>query len=219
MLVTLVSLHLVLNYYGVRGLALRTLNRQRASFLWSTFRQTKHVPSPAEVSEHEHLFVNSSILKDTATGQVLGSCIFASNGLGRILATGHGTPPFDLFKTEQYILWFDRTCISNSGKELRSGALHMHIVLKKGHGALDHLKAWVHAYEVAKLLAEYPETIDPTTALCVSYASAAEHLPSFLKELAEKTWIVEEGGLVTTLPRKLLVEADVAFDGESTKDR
>ncbi len=84
---------------------------------------------------------------------------------------------------------------------------------------MDHLKAWVHAYEVAKLLAEYPETIDPTTALCVSYASAAEHLPSFLKELAEKTWIVEEGGLVTTLPRKLLVEADVAFDGESTKDR
>ncbi|SJK97049.1 uncharacterized protein ARMOST_00299 [Armillaria ostoyae] len=219
MLVTLVSLHLVLNYYGVRGLALRTLNRQRASFLWSTFRQTKDVPSPAEASGHEHIFANSSILKDVATGQVLGSCIFSSNGLGRILATGHGTPPFDLFKTEQYVLWFDRTCISNSGKELRSGTLRMHIVLKKGHGALDHLKAWVHAYEVANLLAEYPETIDPTTALCVSYASAVEHLPSFLKKLAEKTWIVEEGGLVTTLPRKLLVEADVAFDGESPKDR
>ncbi|KAK0213232.1 vitamin B6 photo-protection and homoeostasis-domain-containing protein [Desarmillaria ectypa] len=219
MLVTLVSLHLALNYYGVRGLALRTLNRQRASFLWSTFRQTKDIPSPAAVSEHEHIFANSSILKDVMTGRVLGSCIFASNGFEHILATGHGVPPFDLFKTEQYVLWFDRTCISNSGKELRSDILYMNIVLKKGHGALDHLKAWVHAYEVGKLLAEYPETTDPTTALCVSYASAVEHLPSFLTELAEKTWIVEEGGLVTTLPRKLLVEADVAFDGERRKDQ
>ncbi|KAG7446676.1 DUF647-domain-containing protein [Guyanagaster necrorhizus] len=219
MLVVLVSLHLVLNYYGVRGLSLRTLNRQRANILWSTFRETKDVLSPTEVTKHEHIFANSSILKDVTTGQELGSCTFASEGLGSIFATGHGVLLFDVFKTEQYLLWFHRTCIDSSGKKLMGGAPRMHIVLKKGHGALDHLKAWVHAYEVGKLLAEYPKTEDPTMALCVSYASAVEHLPLFLKELAEKTWMVEEGGLVTTLPRKLLVEVDVVSGGEPRKDQ
>ncbi len=153
LLVILVSTHILLNYIGIRGLALRTLNRQRATRLWDGFIRSGHktVHSPEDISSVENLFYWHE-----------DRVIFAVSGIPDRQA-------LSITHEDKYLLCVDHTDT-------------VHIVLKEGHGPMDHLKAWIHAS-----------------------GGELDHFESFTEALEQKGWIIGEGGLVTRLPRRVVV--------------
>ena len=135
----LVWLHLIINYFGVRGLALRTLNRQRLSIVWMTYRdstakslltsrsltkgtipQVAQIPTPAIVSNSERIFDLSGFgtIRDSITAKKLGVC-FIGSPLSEHLVR-HQLPALiathllNLFEAEGYLIWFDAGCLSPS---------------------------------------------------------------------------------------------------------
>lgn len=53
LMITLVFVHLMMNYLGVRAVTLRTLNRQRATILFEQWEKSRRILSPAEVARKE----------------------------------------------------------------------------------------------------------------------------------------------------------------------
>lgn len=147
----LVCLHLIINYFGVRGLALRTLNRQRLSIAWMTYRdsmasststsskllvndatpQITRVPSPATVSISERIFDLSGFgtVRDSITGKNLGLCSIGSSFSELIVQ--HQQPDWivtrllQIFQTERYLIWFDAGCLKTgtTGIVIRHGVI------------------------------------------------------------------------------------------------
>jgi len=129
----LVGLHLVINYFGVKGLALRTLNRQRLSIAWIAYRnsdatstlsvngtppQVTQIPSPAAVGMSERIFDISGFgtVRNNITGKSLGLCSIGSSFSE--LVVQHQQPVWiatrllEIFQTERYLVWFDVGCLS-----------------------------------------------------------------------------------------------------------
>ncbi|KIY72534.1 hypothetical protein CYLTODRAFT_343854, partial [Cylindrobasidium torrendii FP15055 ss-10] len=146
----LVTMHLLINYLGIRGLELVTLNRQRATLLWKSFEVSMHasVPTPAVLAQQERLFFNHQGLPKFAL---------------------HGIPSTQSMTANEdgYIL-----CPHNE----------VWIVLKEGHGPITQLRAWVHAL-----------------------GGDLKHFQHFVESLERQGWIVNEGGLVTRLPRRVII--------------
>lgn len=175
LLIVLVISHILVNYAAVRGVVLRSLNRQRAGLLWTAYRcdPTKSTYlTPTSVAKEELIFSQSSELYDTAGGtsrrRVTGYCRIGTPlstillGANRQMSWGRWTTSrpakwakdltsaqvlilFDEFSSENFIVWLSPEIPSQSFPVL-------HIVLKEGHAPSDHLKAWVLATEFASLL-------------------------------------------------------------------
>jgi hypothetical protein len=80
-LFALVVGHLLANYFAVRSVVLRSLNRQRSSILWSTFRNSTDgnrivILTPTEVSNREIILeiilVIPGRLRDAVSNRVIG---------------------------------------------------------------------------------------------------------------------------------------------------
>lgn len=175
LLIVLVISHILVNYAAVRGVVLRSLNRQRAGLLWTAYRcdPTKSTYlTPTSVAKEELIFSQSSELYDTAGGtsrrRVTRYCRIGTPlstillGANRQMSWGRWTTSrpakwakdltsaqvlilFDEFSSENFIVWLSPEIPSQSFPVL-------HIVLKEGHAPSDHLKAWVLATEFASLL-------------------------------------------------------------------
>jgi hypothetical protein len=221
----MVFLHLGINYFAVRGLALRTLNRQRTSILWTDFRSTRHklqsssqILSPLEVSRREQIFSRPDTLRDGSSGAILGYCTIGSS-ISRELQSVELDSFHDvveIFKEERYILWLNPRCLylepDTRRPSLAAGllgggpSLHLHIFLKVGHTSMDHARAWSHALEVASMLRSRHETesdsnstksrILSTIALMrTAHERMAEHFPTFMNGLKEAGWNVSDGSI------------------------
>ncbi|KAF8816705.1 DUF647-domain-containing protein [Phlegmacium glaucopus] len=142
----LVWLHLIINYFGVKGLALRTLNRQRLSIIWMTYQnsntaspstsstllvndttpQVIHVPSPTTVSISERIFDLSGFgtVRDSITGEKLGLCSIGSSFSELIVqhqrAVWIATRLLQIFQTERYLIWFDAGCLSQGLQDIKN---------------------------------------------------------------------------------------------------
>ncbi|KAL0569071.1 hypothetical protein V5O48_012898 [Marasmius crinis-equi] len=159
-LLLLVMLHLGINYLAVRGVILRTLNRQRAALAWCMYRgpiqPTEHcprAPRPGDVAQIESIFHRPEVILDDS-GTPLGHCSIGSS-IGTVLSQSMSIPTvvFDTLKNEKYVLWFDPKCLSHRSSPdspVVIGTPHIHIFLKEGHRSFDHLRAWLHAIEVAR---------------------------------------------------------------------
>ncbi|EDR06902.1 uncharacterized protein LACBIDRAFT_144697, partial [Laccaria bicolor S238N-H82] len=79
-LLVLVGLHLTINYIGVRGLVLRTLNGQRTWIAWSAYMRTqpRRAPTPVEVASLERIFERPGGFRDPRRGVILGHCTIGS---------------------------------------------------------------------------------------------------------------------------------------------
>ncbi|KIM36697.1 hypothetical protein M413DRAFT_77955, partial [Hebeloma cylindrosporum] len=83
-LFSLVALHLIINYLGVRGLVLRSLNRQRLAIAWIMYRNSERssVPTPPEVAKRERIFERFGMIRDVDNLEQLGHCSIGSSCQG-----------------------------------------------------------------------------------------------------------------------------------------
>ncbi|KAJ7150836.1 vitamin B6 photo-protection and homoeostasis-domain-containing protein [Mycena crocata] len=230
-LFALVGLHLGLNYLGIRGVVLRTLNRQRMSIAWDLYRERAEtkIPSPAEVSDLERVFERPGILREIRTNSIAGRCTIGSS-LNAVLR-GSLIPYalLDQMEHERYVLWFDRTCLSsppNGSDQLRPGAVHLHICLKERHSAQDQLKAWANAVEVGRMLvlqqrASFPRAA-PAELVLAAYRRVEPIFADFLQGMRTAGWNTADVALLSGSPRTLVVSiepTDLGTDVEEKKDR
>ncbi|RYO27787.1 hypothetical protein AA0113_g12219 [Alternaria arborescens] len=150
-LLFLLAVHLATNYAAVKAVRMRSLNRQRASILFSNILQHGVVLSPNEVSKRERIFHRGDVLR-WSDDEMLGHCkigVSLQEMLGQMgeqnTQTGslalHAIQISELltvFTNEAYI-----ACPAAS-------AVDISIVLKAGCGPNDQLKAWAHALLLAK---------------------------------------------------------------------
>ncbi|KAJ7249373.1 vitamin B6 photo-protection and homoeostasis-domain-containing protein [Mycena rebaudengoi] len=189
----LVGLHLALNYVGIRGVVLRTLNRQRLSMVWDVYRESSDTKfaSPAEIAKLERVFSRPGVLRDVNTGRIAGHCTIGSS-LTTVLGNSLIPPPLaEFLKSEHYLL---------------PGAVHLHICLKEGYNAADQLKAWVHATEVGRMLllqqrASFPRP-DPTELILAAHVRVERLFVDFLHGLHETGWNTVDGALLPGFPSR-----------------
>jgi len=209
-LFTLVALHLVINYFGVRGLILRSLNRQRLAVAWIMYQKSEQssVPTPLQVAERERIFERFGMIRDVDTHEQLGHCTIGSS-LSGILRDPIPSELPELFQQEQYLIWFDQRCLlRGTGKAetpYSAGVRRIHICLKEGYTLSDQFKAWVHAVEVCRLgfRIHGSANVDGVAALDVirtAYDAVAVHIADFTSKLQSAGWNPGDYALMTGSP-------------------
>lgn len=209
-MIALLTIHLGTNYFAVRAVSMRTLNRQRANLLFSAYLEsynttredesTNRFLTPEEISIRERIFERDGVLRWQG-GQILGYCEIGVS-LRRILdsfskpdsTTGSYTGTgfsnaqklLDEFGMEDYILWYDQT---------RKTFL---IVLKSTASVTTQLHAWMHALTLAKKIDEGLEDKSILEAIIKTHtALRAIALKTFDVQLLEAGWDIETGALET----------------------
>ncbi|KAJ8495775.1 hypothetical protein ONZ45_g12723 [Pleurotus djamor] len=216
-LLFMLSLHLLFNYMGVRGLVLRSLNRQRATTAWLAFSYSHSDPtrrkilSPDEVSHRERTFDTPCNLRDPGSGRLVGRCL-----IGSTLSGGPENLPTEWFSVpnEKYILARLPSHRHATGAE---APVDLRVFLRPGHTSLDHLKAWAHASEAAMLYAPLVSgskekqtgirnTHETGTVFETAYHRVDESWDVWLKGLKDAGWNLDEGAIITGAPKTVVVE-------------
>ncbi|EEB92583.1 hypothetical protein MPER_08884, partial [Moniliophthora perniciosa FA553] len=208
-LAILMVFHLSLNYTAVRGVVLRTLNRQRACLAWAIYRSGEYQSgahngtaddiTPSHISKLEQIFHRPDRLVDLS-GKTVGRCKIGSS-LASISLNGQASDSlekvFDILRREQ-----------------------------------DQLKAWVHATELAlmksrarrRALASASQT--PEELIASSYRVVDEVYPNFLQAMHQKGWVStndENLELMATLlpgpPRSIIVGIHDVVHSDIKKQR
>jgi hypothetical protein len=163
-MITLLGIHLGMNYLAVRSVSMRTLNRQRANLVFSTvypkLPQTEggktrglreRFPTPEEISLQERIFERDGVLR-LQGGKVLGYCLIGVplrsildhfTTADKITSSYTGANSqniaklLDIFQDEGYFMWYDKK---------RSRFL---ICLKFPSDTETQLRAWMHALFMA----------------------------------------------------------------------
>jgi len=236
----LLAAHLLANYIAVRGVVLRSLNRQRTGIAWTAYRQSDNseVPSPAHVATYERILDFPGTLctatRDGAGRRIVG---WATVGLSlsSVLSKPIPTKTLTIFDSERYILWFDPRGLGQPG-DVR---VRLHVFLKEGHKGVDHLKAWVHAVEAGRVWArrrertrtalgeprredralskaECDETDEASGVICEAYQGVKEHFATFVEKMRVRGWLVEDGGIniLTGSPKSVVVSVSTREDLE-----
>jgi len=218
-MIALLAIHLGTNYLAVRAVSMRTLNRQRANLVFSTYLEnsslqekedSKCFPTPEQISVQERIFERDGVLRWKG-GKILGHCEIGVP-LRRILdlferphrATGSYTGPqslnaarlLDEFQNEEYILWYD---------EPQKTVL---IVLKASSNTKTQLYAWLHALYLAKAI-DIGRKDTPIMESVVQTRSELELFrESFLKGLQKVGWDIETGALETKSGTRIKDESE-----------
>ena len=205
-LIFLLVIHIATNRLAVRAVSLRTLNRQRANLVFSTFFEDGVVLRPEEVSAKERIFERDGVLRWKGS-KVLG---FGRIGIElRHLLTNPqqqssstsaiGCPTVvlkdlaELYAAEQYLLWYD--------ENLRT----VLIVLKDQASTVSQLQSWAHGLLLVRHLAERPPTlrevkIDITDALKALRSTLVEVKHGFgglVSRLEDVGWDLKTASLET----------------------
>ncbi|KAI4136786.1 MAG: hypothetical protein LQ341_005449, partial [Variospora aurantia] len=142
-LILLLSIHLAMNHAAVRAVRMRSLNRQRANLVFSTFLDQNKVLTPKEVSLQERIFERDGVLRWRGSGafaaakiglplwHLLASLAPAHEMTGSIRDREAKVMRLvSLYRDEEFLVWY------NAPQRLG------HITLKVGAGAKSQLKAW-----------------------------------------------------------------------------
>jgi len=219
----LVGLHLVINYLGVRGLELRSLNRQRVGIAWNMYRLSggTKVPSPAQVSRVEHLLGRPDVFRDDS-GRIVGCCTIGSY-FSEVFPDHFSPRLLEVFEQERYLLWGSRKSQNQSpGRDVqnfyREGPIHLHILLKEGYSGDDQLKAWIHAADLCRMLATVPLTQrnsehddnddDALSLVGRTLRNSGHDFPGFVNGLRGAGWNVDDLVLVAGSPKAVLTSIE-----------
>ncbi|KAF8231011.1 DUF647-domain-containing protein [Tricholoma matsutake] len=226
----LVAFHLGINYLGVRGLVLRTLNRQRVSIAWTSYRLSNNttVPNPKDVSQAEHILSHPAVFRDPLH-RITGTCTI---GLSFFDAF-EGHFPFNLFEhfeEERYLLWYDAKCLrparDGAGHAVH-GPVYLHIILKDGYTINDQLKAWIHAAELCSMVGRKDtrntndvdairEDKEALALMRSSYTRIIQDFPDFIAQMRAAGWNTVDGALMPGSPKGVLmgVKGGIVANGE-----
>lgn len=172
---------------------------------------------PERISRHERIFVSPSRIRDGNSGAIIGRCTIGCS-LSSLLRIDVGTPVkrlaevsihdlVDLFKDERYALWCRR--------QSRHRSPDISIALKAGHTPIDHLRGWLHACEIARLIATDGRTTEGGE---IHYIRAAHRevdrlFEKFTSVMRLHGWKIEEGTLVVGLPPVISFDVDCGPNG------
>ena len=204
-------MHLVANYFAVRGIAFRTLNRQRTTIAWTAYRQSNSqaVLSPAQVATSERLLEWPGTLRDGRTRRAIGCCTVGSS-LSAIRRKPLPAALLSLFASERYILCLGEPTPRRVSGFCRSAGPRLHICLKEGYETADLLKAWVHAVEVGMMWSDSTSSStadEGTDIIPIAYHVTAQHLSSFVDGMRQAGWDTDGRGIMAGVPRTLLISA------------
>ncbi|KAG6831424.1 hypothetical protein H0H92_010637 [Tricholoma furcatifolium] len=223
----LVTSHLLINYFGVCGLKLRSLNRQRADIAWTSYRLSTagKAPSPAEVSRIDNVLGRPDVFRDDK-GRTIGRCTIGSCFLD-VFRNGFPARLIDLFAQERYLLWYDDHCLYlQPGREeqsVRTSSIHLHILLKEGYNGTDQLKAWCHAADICRTLtkAKLSDSDSALTLVSTTLENTSRDFPGFLESLHSAGWNTDDVALMAGLPKAVLTGVEPGTDSgkENKKSR
>ncbi|KAF2155593.1 DUF647-domain-containing protein [Myriangium duriaei CBS 260.36] len=152
-LLVLLAAHLFLNYRAVRAVRLRTLNRQRACIIFTSWVGRSRIPNPAEVASHERIFERDGVVRDPS-GLVIGHCMIGV-GFEEYIRRSSGS------MSEGRTYNVDRGLLAAAGERgARHGFLlhvdgatrHCWIALAKDCTVEQQVRAWFTACRTLQLL-------------------------------------------------------------------
>lgn len=203
----MVGAHLLFNYLAVRSVVLRTLNRQRACILWTSFKAPNgalnaSTLSPAHVALKELLFGAPCSIRDASTGYRIGRCILGTSirSITSECTTEHITSALHVFEGERYVL-FIASC---NGRSLRRGITS--VCFKDGYHSKDQLQAWIHAIEVTRRLHDLGDDADTVDVLRSTLLAIRDALPGFVRALVEAGWETGDDSMMFGSPNHLILE-------------
>ncbi|KAF9553925.1 DUF647-domain-containing protein [Agrocybe pediades] len=222
----LVGLHLGINYLGVRGLHLRTLNRQRASIAWLLYRDSKHKDlTPSTVAGLERIFDRPGYIRDLHSHRPIGQCTIGSSFSKFIRPHPCPTEIIDFFSKERYILWFDGNCLSSPRSLRQQGLVRLHIFLKEKYTNEDQFRAWIHAVEVCKDVASgrgdtgSDGDLDALRTIQNAFEKVSVLQKDFLRVLESAHWITSESMILNGAPDSIITLVDKTGNRETKKTR
>jgi len=143
-LALLLSIHLGMNHAAVRAVTMRTLNRQRATIVFSQFVTHGSILTPEQVSERERIFERDGVVRNSED-RVLGYCqigVSLSMLLASIGHTASTSRSMHVPKDELTRLFSD---FDDEGYILHARGGNARIMLKTNSTPQTQLKAWYHA--------------------------------------------------------------------------
>ncbi|SPO05611.1 uncharacterized protein DNG_08298 [Cephalotrichum gorgonifer] len=144
LMVTLVFVHLLMNYLGVRYVTLRTLNRQRAAILFYHWAETGQVLTPSGVSSRENIIFWLPVVKNEI-GERVASVSFARDYAGALA----GKLEMDILRCPSYWL-----VVRHSPRA------DIRILMMEDAEPGDVIEAWFSAMEVARGLKTVEGAVD-----------------------------------------------------------
>lgn len=203
--------HLLTNYLAVRAVNLNTLNRQRATLLYSRFRSTGVIESPAQIAERERIFAIGENIHDDS-GCLLGSCRVGvsfqeldQNTTRKRLRPMLAVPMtrlLQIFEADSYIL----QCYFYSPSRQK-----FLICLREGANGADCLRSWIHAMELAYMIRESKmERLSGALEEVVSHLLLKSHtkvnheiFPSLVQGLQQAGWDLNKAAILITSSYRL----------------
>ncbi|KAG6370895.1 vitamin B6 photo-protection and homoeostasis-domain-containing protein [Boletus reticuloceps] len=221
----LVGAHLLFNYLAVRSVVLRTLNRQRACILWTSFKLPtgtfkERAPTPANIASKELLFGAPSTLREASTGRKIGRCILGTSlqNIKSQCTAEHIESALHVFGGERYVLFI----VGGNDHGLRQGTIA--VCFKDGYHSIDQLQAWIHAIEATRRLCDPEDDADLVDVLRSTLPATREAIPRFVQSLAEAGWETGNGSMMFGSPSHLILgidkdQEDTRGDDEDKKQR
>ncbi|KAF8880459.1 vitamin B6 photo-protection and homoeostasis-domain-containing protein [Gymnopilus junonius] len=218
----LIGLHLGINYVGVRGLTMRSLNRGRLGLAWLMYRASK-VPTPSQIAGLERIFDLPGAIRDPQTGRALGRCTIGSS-FSKVLRRPLPRDVLKLFAEERYIIWFDHQCIRHiEGPKERAdvrGFIGLHIFLKESYTASDQLRAWIHAVELCRVVyGRKPDELDTLDILQEAYDNVTKLQSDFLQKLLSVGWNITDYAILAGSPTAVVTGVSLDNKVEEKKAR
>jgi len=198
-LIALLFLHLLTNYLAVRSVVMTSLNRQRLTIAYTSYRADGKIPTPADVSQREQILDFRGGLADY--GGPCGTCCIESDGSNLVTAAQEepGVRWDELCRIherEKFILGPNRTSARN--RKPQSACIYF----KTGWTPRDSLSAWIYALEFLRIQTPaspsgrvvFNQSIDT---LGESLVASRETVSKFVDGLQEAGWNLENTCIVT----------------------
>ncbi|KAG1731112.1 DUF647-domain-containing protein [Suillus paluster] len=211
-LFVLVFGHLLANYLAVRSVVLRSLNRQRSSILWSTFRNSighgrSVVLTPRDVSNREIILDISSRIRDASTNRVIGHCslgVSVQHAMTRCNPS-HALKMLQHFQEEPYVLFVaDRRSWGRRGASIL-------VCFKEGYGSMNQLRAWLHALEIAAVWSArptHPTASETEDIVFLAHETLRKEFSRFMGCLKEAGWNIEEDAMMMGSPGSVIMSPE-----------
>ena len=169
---------------------------------------------PERISRNERILVSPSRIRDGNSGTTIGRCTIGCS-LISLLRTDLKTPVerlgeishefVDIFKDERYALWWRR--------KSRYQSPDISIALKAGHTPRDHLRGWLHACEIARLIATSDGHTTEIHYIRAAHREVDRLFEKFTSVMRYHGWKIDEGTLVVGLPPIISLDVDRGQNG------